>query len=392
MISTSIPFKDAIKLSFFDTDGKKVSGISIEQAKKVWENNNNTLFYFQTGDGTEQELTIQQVNQLPAKKNILPSKSDCSTGPVPCGPPVVRFFGGGGFGAAANAIISPISSSLIGFDIVNAGKGYKSPPNAELIDPCGKGSGSSVKVNIQPVSSTGTGSTTGTTGTGSPTGGTVGGQIKNITIISPGDGYLSTPDGSLGGNERLWKEPDEGYVKTADGRYYVVQPYRPIQARAGSTYYPPDGPPRELQQDEIINLPLVPAKQPNTNVVGSTYPVLLCIEEIKVLDSGFGYRPEDELIITPSNGTKTKLIVNQFGEITEVKILSGGCGFNDFPDIRTNSRTGFNATFTPIFKVTKIEEVKPDDPFVVPDNAQIIQVVDCVGKIAPKREFDIVPR
>jgi hypothetical protein len=363
MISTSIPFDSAIKLSFFDKDGKKVEGISIKKAIKVWEKDNSTLFYFKTGDGTEQELTIEEVKQLPTKKNILPSKSDCNAGPVPCGPPLVKFFGGGGFGAAANAIISPTSSSLIGFDIVNPGKGYKSPPNAELIDSCGKGSGSSVRVTIKD------------------------GSIDKVVVVAPGDGYISAPDGSLGGNERVWKEPDEGYVQTTDGRYYVVQPYRPIKCEKGSTYYPPDGPPR-LCEGEVINLPLVPVKKTRTDGVGQTYSVYLCIEEIEVLDSGFGYRPGDQLIITPDNGTKTELVINEFGQITSVKILRGGCGYNDIPEIRTNSATGFNATFVPIFKATP----QPKDPFVVPEGANIVEVIDCVGKIPPKQVFDIVPR
>ena len=390
MISTSIPFQDAIKLSFFDTDGEKVDGLTVEQAKKLSELDSSRLFYFKTGDGTEKELTINQVKKLTPQKDLLPSSSDCSTGPVACGPPLVRLFGGDGFGSAVNAVISPISSSVIGFDIVNAGKGFKSPPNAELIDPCGKGSGSYVTVNVEPDNFSG-----GVTGVTATTGGGTRPttyKIKNMTVVAPGDGYLAAPDGSLGGNERVWKEPDEGYVRTADGRYYVVQPYRAIQARKGSTYYPPDGPPRVLKEDEIITLPLVPIKAPDTTVVGTTYPVLLCIEEIKILDQGFGYRPGDQLIITPDNGTQTELVISEFGQITGVKVLSGGCGYNDFPDIRTNSPTGFNATFTPIFKVTKIEDVDPEGPFVVPVGANIINVVDCVGKISPKREFDIVPR
>lgn len=377
MLSTSIPFDSAIKVSFFDKDGKKVEGLSIKQAVKVWERNNKTLFYFKTGDGTEQELTIEEVKKLPTRKNILPSRSDCSTKPVRCGPPVVKFFGGGGYGAAANAIISPISSSVIGFDIVNPGKGYKSPPNAEVIDPCGKGVGSSVRVNIRD------------------------GRIRDMVPIAPGDGYIATPDGSLGGNERVWKEPDEGYVETADGGFYVVQPYRPIQVRKGSTYYPPNGPPRIIENDEVINLTLVPVKPSFTADTGAAggaaaaaenskkYLTYLCLERIEILDQGFGYRQGDKLVITPSNGTETELLINEFGQITGVKILRGGCGFNDIPEIRTNSPTGFNATFTPVFRATPV----PKDPFVVPDGATPVEVVDCVGKITPpKKEFDIVPR
>jgi hypothetical protein len=372
MFSKNIPFDTAIKLAFFDTDGKKVGGLTVEQAKKVWELDNSKLFYFQTGNGTEQELTIDQVVNLTPEKDLLPSAPACPTEPQVCGPPLVKFFGGGGgFGAAANAVISPISSSVIGFDIVNAGLGFESAPNAELIDNCGKGSGGNLTVNMNPDGKT----------------------IKNITINAPGNGYIPTPDGSLGGNERVWKEPDEGYVKTSSGGYYVVQPYRPIPAKKGDTYYPPNGPPRVLEEDEVITLPLVPVKPKDPTSLGTPYPVILCIEEIVVLDQGFGYRPGDELIITPDNGTKTELVINEFGNITGVKIIQGGCGFDDIPRMRTNSPTGFNATFTPIFKVTQVDPTQPIESQVGPvvDEVQLVTVIDCVGKFVPSRTFN-VPR
>lgn len=405
MFSTNIPFDTAIKLSFFDTDNKKVGGLTVEQANKVWELDNSKLFYFQTGDGTEQELTIDQVNELTPEKNLLPQAPACPTEPQTCGPPLVKFFGGdGGFGAAANAVISPISSSVIGFDIVDAGKGFLSAPNAELIDNCGKGSGGSLTVNMED-EDVGIGTTNVGIGTTNPRSKKSVDEkrkkpkkIKNITIKAPGDGYLAAPNGSLGGNERVWKEPDEGYVRRPDGQKYVVQPYRPIPAKKGDTYYPPNGPPRVLKEDEIITLPLVPVKPPDPTSFGTPYPVILCIEEIVVLDQGFGYRPGDQLIITPDNGTKTELIINEFGNVTGVKILRGGCGYDDLPQIRTNSPTGFNATFTPIFKVTQVDPTKPietqvdrDGNKVIPDQVQLVTVIDCVGKFAPSRTFN-VPR
>lgn len=398
MFSTNIPFDTAIKLSFFDTDNKKVGGLTVEQANKVWELDNSKLFYFQTGDGTEQELTIDQVNELTPEKNLLPQAPACPTEPQTCGPPLVKFFGGdGGFGAAANAVISPISSSVIGFDIVDAGKGFLSAPNAELIDNCGKGSGGSLTVNMED-EDVGIGTTNPRSKKSVDEKRKKPKKIKNITIKAPGDGYLAAPNGSLGGNERVWKEPDEGYVRRPDGQKYVVQPYRPIPAKKGDTYYPPNGPPRVLKEDEIITLPLVPVKPPDPTSFGTPYPVILCIEEIVVLDQGFGYRPGDQLIITPDNGTKTELIINEFGNVTGVKILRGGCGYDDLPQIRTNSPTGFNATFTPIFKVTQVDPTKPietqvdrDGNKVIPDQVQLVTVIDCVGKFAPSRTFN-VPR
>ncbi len=107
MFSRNIPQDTAIKVAFFDDDGKKVGGLTVEEANRVHQIDPTKLFYFQNGDGTEEELTIVEVNQLTPEKDLLPTTSDCPTQPQVCGPPLVKFFGGGaGFGAAANAVIS----------------------------------------------------------------------------------------------------------------------------------------------------------------------------------------------------------------------------------------------------------------------------------------------
>jgi hypothetical protein len=404
-LPTNIP-KEGIKLSFFDIDGKKVSGISVDQANEVANKYPDIKFYFQNGDGVEQELTIDQVNNL-LPQNLLPTTPDCPTSPQVCGPPLVRFFGGGGYGASANAIISPESSSIIGFDIVNSGFGFLDTPSAGVIDNCGNGSGSNLQINMEDDDK----DTTNEDGTNETETLTDecsiprknfekkirrkikrSKRIKNITIISPGNGYLAVPNGSLGGNERVWKEPDEGYVKTKCGGYYVVQPYRPIPVKKGDTFYAPNEPGKTIEEDGFLDLPLVPVIPPKPETVGPKYTVILCIEEIKVLNKGFGYRPGDKLIITPNNGTLTELIINERGEIEDVKILKGGCGYIDLPEIKTDSATGFNATFSTIFKPIKIDPKLPVEeqvsggtedvykPFFVPNNIELITVIDCVGR------------
>jgi len=343
--------KKAIKVSFIDTDGKKVDNISVEQAQQVAKLNTSQKFLFQNGDGVQQELSIDEVNNL-QPENLLPTAPACPTGPQPCGPPLVQFFGGGGYGAAANAIVSPISSSVIAFDIVNPGKNYKIPPFAEIVDFCGKGSGSRVSVNMKK-SVSGVGSTSGL-------------EIDSIVVDSSGDGYLPAPDGSLGGNERVWKEADEGYVLTSNGEYYVVPFNTEPILNDGDNYFPPTTP-----------------KKPQT-----VYPVLLEIGGIKIENPGFGYKPGDKIIINPDNGAVLEPVINDIGEIQSVKIVNPGLGFEDLPEIKTDSPTGFNAQIIPILKVVPLDEVVTD----IPPTATIISVVDCVGKIPPKVNFDIVPR
>jgi hypothetical protein len=330
--------------------------------------------------------------------------SDCPTGPIVGGPPIVSIFGptvDGSTQPIINPIISPISSSVIGFDIINPGSGFITTPTAVIIDPLGNGNGASLEVNLED---DGTG--TGTGGTGEIDECDIGRtlfeqniteeivstkKIKNITIVSPGNGYLAAPNGSLGGGGRVWKEPDEGYVITKCGGYFVVQPYKPIAVGPGDTYYPPEGSPRLIEENEIITLPLVPINPPKPETLGVTYPVILTIEEIKVIDNGFGYRPGDKLIITPDNGAQAELVINEFGNIDSVNVIQGGFGFLDFPQIKTDSSTGFNATFVPIFKVMRPEDFNEEN---MEDfrNIPFISVIDCVGKIAPKSSFDRVPR
>lgn len=317
--------KKSVKVSYFDNDGKRVDNITQEQAKQVEALRPGTTFYFQDGDGVQKELNATQVEQL-QPKNLLPSAPACPTSPQLCGPPKVKIFGGDGFGAAANAIISPVSKSVIGFDIVNPGKNYTSEPFVELVDECGKGNGSRVKANMS------------------------GGQIRNITIETVGDGYIDAPDGSLGGNGEVWKEVDEGYAITDDGRYFVVP--EGIQPPPNSTYFPPSPPP--------------PQKQ---------YPTLLRIQEVSILDGGFGYQPNDTIRVTPDKGAvlKPKIVG---GAVVGVEVIKPGLGFDDIPEIEVISDTGYNAEFSPIFEVVDPETVK-----VIPPTASIVQVVDCVGKI-----------
>ena len=50
------------------------------------------------------------------------------------------------------------------------------------------------------------------------------GQITNINVIEPGTGYLSVPDGSTGGDGKVWANPDETTVTRADGEVEIPYP------------------------------------------------------------------------------------------------------------------------------------------------------------------------
>ena len=85
--------------------------------------------------------------------------------------------------------------------MVENGINYDRDANAVIIDTCGKGQGAV----IRPV--------------------VVEGGITNINVIEPGTGYLSVPDGSTGGDGKVWAKPDDTTITRADGEVEI--PYAP---------------------------------------------------------------------------------------------------------------------------------------------------------------------
>lgn len=403
---------DEIRVSFYDKDLMRINDVTRSEANCIASLNPLQLFYYQDGNGYQRELLISQVNAL-SIIDALPDGPVCPTDPQLCGPPRVQIFGGIGMGAMANAVISPVSSSVIGFDIIDRGFNYSTPPFANIVDECGSGAGSELKVQMQPYG-TGTQSTAGgAVGgvSGGAAGGAVGGvpggaaagvsggnpkgklEIKNIVVLSPGDGYLSAPNGSLGGNGRIWKDVGEGYVERDDGRYYVVPSGKePPNLSPGDKFIPPQPsqPPRPTPQLPG-GIPQPPIEL-DSNII--SYPVVIEIEEIFVDDPGFGYEPGDTLDVVSNDGTNKGAIlepvINDRGEIAQIKVINPGIGFIDLPEIVINSPRGYNARLIPVLKVIPITDIP--DPTIIPPGTQLISVVDCVGKIAPKDTFDIVPR
>lgn len=315
-----------------------------------------------------QEITLSGAGQNnpqggdPVGKNSLtrflsPSDSatSCPISPQLCGPPRIQFFGGMGMGAMANAIISPNSNSIIGFDIISRGFNYLKTPFANIVDECGTGSGGAIIVQTRPYSG------------GDPTKG--GFEIKNIVVTAPGDGYLSAPNGSLGGNGFVWKESNECYVQKANGDYYVVP--------------------------NCVEPPLAPgdkffSSKPPTPASNLTYSVVTTIDEIYIEDPGFGYQPGDTLQIVPDNGAVLTPIINQRGEISKIEVTKPGVGFVDLPEININSSTGYNARLIPVLRAVPVEQIaKIGD---IAPGTEVISVVDCVGRVPPRETFDIVPR
>ena len=358
--------KSSIKVAYYDKDGTLVEGATQDQALGVEKLRPGTNFYYRNDNGSVSELGINQVINLKTK-NLLPQGPPCPTSPQVCGPPKVKIFGGNGIGAIANAIISPNSSSIIGFDIVNPGRGFLSPPYVELVDECGKGSGAAVRAIIGPLDGRNGNPTILNPVTGQPETGLV-----NVVVDAPGDGYINAPDGSLGGNEQVWAEPTDGYIINPDGVFVIIpggEDPPEITLDDPTIYVPPRIDP---SIDPSIDPPTDPQKFPRNS---QQYPVILEIDDVVISNPGFGYEPGDTIKVTPDNGAVLEPIIDG-NSVIGVKVVKPGIGFNDLPNIEVISDAGYNAEFKPVLKV-----VDPETIDEIPSDVQIIQVIDCVGKV-----------
>ena len=157
---------DNIKVGYIsETDGY-IKDVSIADANAYAESNTDTEFIFIDGDEKVRFLTINEVNAL-TPKNLLRS-DPCLTGDQPCGPPKLKFFGGGGVGATANPVVDS-SGNLIAVDLVSGGFGYSSSPQVQVIDPCNNGSGAVLTTIIED------------------------GVVVQVIIKDSGQGYLPPP-------------------------------------------------------------------------------------------------------------------------------------------------------------------------------------------------------
>ncbi len=279
----------------------------------------------------------------------------CNVGPLRCGPPTIQFFGGGGSGAAGNAIIGA-AGTLLGVDIILPGSGYADVPFVSFKDSCGKGGGASGLAVIQD------------------------GQVVDVIMNDSGTGYIPAPDGSQGGDGTTWAESDETTVKRADGTYEV--PYSPgevITVFPGDQVTEPGGKQVIIEESTTIT-----AKSPEDVVQKGTsptsntgeYPVILSIDTISVVKGGFNYDcSKDTVVVEPNNGAKLTIGRCSNGTIDSINVEDGGSGFKDDPNIYIQSDSGYNAKLVPTFKVIRVDQ---DERVVSP--ADIIQVIDCVGK------------
>lgn len=305
----------------------------------------------------------------------------CNVGALLCGPPTVEFFGGGGSETTGNAIVSA-SGEILGVDIVTGGTGYSSAPSVRFIDACGNGKGAIGRAVIQN------------------------GGVSGVLMEDTGTGYLTSPNGSLGGDGRTWAETYETTIKRSDGTY--DRPYVPgeiVNVLPGDSIRLPINSNVEVNGTVIsggsyveINSKVTitaPNQNPNMIIRGEypslddgKYPVVLILKDIIIDNAGFNYSESDKIIIEPSNGANATPKYGAFGAIESIKLTSSGEGFVEIPRVYIQTETGYNSKLIPVFDIDRVSEDRLKEPGI---QDEIISVVDCVGK-APDVSFFRVPQ
>ena len=315
--------------------------------------------------------------------------ADCNVGPILCGPPKVEFFGGSGSGAKGNAILNA-AGQILGVDIISSGSGYASQaPIMRFIDDCGNGQGGEGEVEVGPVDLDTQGEYVPTDG-----GGEVG--VTGVVVTSPGTGYIPIPNGSQGGDGRVWADYTQTTLQHQDGVWDV--PYDPgemIPVVAGDIIRTPIGSSSEIGDTPIpgginfeipsdgeVTAPSTPESAPDV-AAGSyplenlQYPVILYLCDALIGNGGFGYEEGDKVVIEPSYGAEIVPTFGPGGDLVGLKVTSGGEGIKEIPEIYIESKTGFNAEIIPKFCVDRVtDEVK-----IPKVTDKLLSVVDCVGKV-----------
>ena len=251
---------------------------------------------------------------IPAK----PSRPDCSTNVLKCGPPRVDFIGSSGEGASGSAIINAVGQ-IIGVAINGPGFGFKEPPLLSFFDSCDKGSGAGGYARIKD------------------------GSITDVVITDPGSGFLpNTTETDIDGNvKELTPDPNANY----DGEQsFVTSLAGVVVENTGFGYDDSDK---------------VSVSGGSVASAGNTLPGDATSDTIQKVGQA-----EVELKI-------------QDGLIVGADVVNGGFGFTKLPEITINSDTGAGAKLLPVLKFTKV-----DDASQLAQITQdaVVTVISCIEK------------
>ena len=252
-----------------------------------------------------------------------PSRPDCSTNVLKCGPPRVDFLGGlplGGQGATGSPIVN-VLGQVIGVSLELPGFGYTEPPLVSFFDSCENGFGAAGYPIMGDV----------TDPNGNPSTGVIA-----VVMTSPGQEYLpNTTETDIDGNiKEILPDPNGNY----DGEVsYVTSLADVIVQNTGFGYSDGD----------------------TVTIGGGSVGV------------GLG----DNAVQSPGQA-EVELNI-QDGLIVGANVVNGGFGFTSLPDVTINSDTGVLAKLTPVLKFTKIDDASQ---LAQVSQDAVVTVISCIEK------------
>ena len=275
--------------------------------------------------------------------------------------------------AVGNVVVGSIGE-VLGIDLISFGEGYAEGTTAWVTNNCGIGAGSDIDVVVDSDN---------------------GGSITDIIVVEPGFDYpgIRIP-GQTGGDGRVWKNPEDTVVKCGKIYRVPIPPGNVVEIEAGCEVTLPPGTcvVTEPDGEEICGGPIkaknygkftTPSPKTDTLDRGTypsaegTYPVVMSLCDIVIVNSGYSYQKTDEVVIEPSMGAEASIQLDEFGRLIGIKVTKAGEGFKEWPTIYIKSETGYNAVLRPKLCIDRISSDKVEDVGV----GKVISVVDCVGRV-----------
>ena len=300
-----------------------------------------------------------------------PSRPDCSTNVLKCGPPRVDFIGSSGQGATGSAIVNALGN-IIGVAINGTGFGYQTPPLLSFFDSCDKGYGAGgypVMGNVSPLRYTESDRDNGLI----PDGKQVGDIVFDNDENSP---KISDVGLNVTGSDLPVYVPDTNGTELGVVDVVITDSGQEYLPNTTETTLNPDG---TLTDKEVT-------PDPNGNYDGKQSYVT-SLGDVVVDNVGFEYSDGDTATVaTDDTIGEAQVELNiQNGFIVGATVVNGGSGFTSLPDITINSDTGAGAKLKPVLKFTKVEDAVSSADTDVPfdrnlPQTTVITVIDCIEK------------
>ena len=275
----------------------------------------------------------------------IPSRPDCNTNVLKCGPPRVDFIGGGGQGATGSAIVN-VLGQVIGVAINEPGSGYVGPPLLSFFDSCENGFGAGGYVRIKD------------------------GSVVDAVITSGGQEYLpNTTETDIDGNvKQIIPDPNANY----DGEIsYVTSLSDVIVQNTGFGYS--DGDTLTVDGGSVGSGTVTGVSVGAGTGVGAGVDT----------GTGVGLGVGDGTGVGVGDGTvqnpgQAQVELNiQDGLIVGANVVNEGFGFTSIPDLTINSDTGVLAKLTPVLKFTRIDDASQ---LAQVSQDAVVTVISCIEK------------